>query len=118
MTIEGMIENYETTWNDIINNRNIDSINETNFTKEATIIADPENIVGIENFKAYYQNFLTGFSDIKFTIHEAFGQGDKLCKQWSFQGKHTGEFFGIPATGNSVYLEGMTLTKMEDGKIA
>ncbi len=109
---------YETTWNDIINKREIDKINETNFDKNITLISSPENIVGIKGFKEYYQNYLTGFSDVKFTIVDAFGQGDKIVKHWNFKGKHTGDFFGIPATGKDVNVDGVTLVKMKDGKIA
>ncbi|WP_417372304.1 ester cyclase, partial [Gelidibacter japonicus] len=78
---------------------------------------DSGNIVGIADFKAYYQNFITGFSDVKFTVEDAFGQGNKIVKHWRFQGKHTGDFFGIPATGKIVNVEGVTIAKMKDGRI-
>lgn len=109
---------YETTWDKIINQRQIDEINETNFDKNVTLVTAPENIVGIEGFKAYYQNYLTGFSKVTFTITDAFGQGDKIVKHWNFKGTHTGDFFGIPATGKEVNVNGVTLVKMKDGKIA
>lgn len=108
---------YETTWNDIVNKGEIDLINENNFSKDITMIMDPENIVGIDAFKDYYQNFITGFSDIKFTVVDALADGDKIAKHWRFQGKHTGEFFGIPATGKTVDIEGTTMAMMKDGKI-
>jgi ketosteroid isomerase-like protein len=38
-------------------------------------------------------------------------------KHWRFQGKHTGDFFGIPATGKNLNIEGVTLVKMKNGKI-
>ena len=88
---------YETVWNDIINKREIDKINETNFDSNITLITAPENVIGIQGFKDYYQNYLTGFSDVTFTIVDVFGQGDKIVKHWNFKGTHTGEFFGIPA---------------------
>ncbi len=109
---------YEATWDEIINKRKIDQINETNFDKNITLVTSPENIVGIEGFKAYYNNYLTGFSNVAFTIVDAFGQGDKIVKHWNFRGTHTGDFFGIPATGKEVNLDGITLVKMKDGKIA
>jgi steroid delta-isomerase-like uncharacterized protein len=112
------LEMYETVWNEIINKGKIDAINETNFDKNVAIVFSPENIVGIEEFKAYYQNYLTGFSDVTFTIVDAFGQGDKIVKHWRFTGTHTGDFFGIPATEKEVNVEGVTLVKMKDGKIA
>jgi len=109
---------YETVWDEIVNKRKIDEINETNFDKNITLVAFPENIVGIAAFKDYYNNFLVGFSNISFTIVDVFGQGDKIVKHWNFKGTHTGDFFGIPATGNEVDIDGVTLVKMKDGKIA
>ena len=63
-------------------------------------------------------HYLNGFSNIEFTIIDAFGQGDKIVKHWNFKGVHTGVFFGIPATGNKLNLSGTTLVEMKDGKIA
>jgi len=109
---------YETVWDEIINKRKLEEINETNFDKNLTLVAFPENIVGIAAFKDYYNNFLVGFSNISFTIVDVFGQDDKIVKHWNFKGIHTGDFFGIPATGNEVDIDGVTLVKMKDGKIA
>lgn len=109
---------YEAVWNDIINKREIEKINETSFDKNITLITSPENVVGIQGFKDYYNNYLTGFSDVTFSIVDAFGQGDKIVKHWNFKGKHTGDFFGMPATGKEVNVNGVTLVKMKDGKIA
>ena len=49
---------------------------------------------------------------------DAFGQGNKIVKHWNFKGTHTGDFFGISATGKTVDIAGVTLVKMKDGKIA
>lgn len=111
------LEMYETIWDEIVNQQDLEQINETNFDKNITLITSPENIVGIENFKAYYKNFLSGFSNVTFSIVDVLGQGDKIVKHWNFKGKHTGDFFGIPATGREVNIDGVTLVKMKDGKI-
>lgn len=112
------LEMYESVWDKIINERNIDAINETSFDKEVIIVTVPENIVGIQSFKDYYQNYLTGFSDAKFTIVDVFGQGDKIVKHWNFKGTYNGDFFGIPATGKVVVIDGVTLVQLKNGKIA
>ena len=75
-------------------------------------------MVGIDACKEFYLNYLNGFSDIEWTIVDAFGQGNKLIKHWNFKGKHTGDFFGIPATGNSLNLSGTTIVTMREGRIA
>ncbi len=112
------IELYTHTWDEIFNNRNLEYYNEDNFDKNITLIMEPENVVGIEAVKDYYNNFLDGFSDIEFTMKKVFGQDGNLVKHWNFKGTHTGDFFGIPATGNKVDLDGTTIIKMKNGKIA
>ena len=116
--LEKNIKMYSETWDEIINTGNLELINDTHFTDDITLVMSPENIVGIDGFKDYYSNFVTGFSDVEFTMVDVFGQGDKIVKHWKFKGTHSGDFFGIPATGRSVDVEGTTLVKMKDGKIA
>lgn len=109
---------YMQVWDDIVNKGQINQINTKNFDENIVMVASPENIVGIDAFKAYYQNFLTGFSNIKFTVVEILGSEDKIVKHFNFKGRHTGNFFGIPATGKTVDLSGVTIAKMKNGKIA
>ena len=118
-TLEKNITMYEAVWNKVINDREIDLINEDSFDKDVTALATSGgDIIGLENFKNYYNNYLTGFSDAEFTIVDIFGQGDKMVKHWNFKGTHDGDFFGVPATGKPVDISGTTLIKMKDGKIA
>lgn len=116
--VEKNIKMYSSTWDEIINTGNLDLINNSNFTDDITLVTTPDNIVGLDAFKAYYSNFVTGFSDVEFIMVDVFGQGDKLVKHWNFKGTHSGEFFGMPATGKTVDIDGVTLVKMRDGKIA
>ena len=117
-TVSANINAYTHVWEEIMNKRKMEMFNDSNFKKDVVLRATPTDVVGLDNFKAYYENFMTGFSDIQFTIKDIFGQGNKLVKYWNFKGKHTGSFFGIPATGNSVNIDGTTLVLMDNGKIA
>ena len=112
------IKMYSHVWDEIINKRKLEMFSDSNFTKEVVMHASPKDAVGIDSARAYYANYLTGFSDIRFTIIDVFGMGNKLVKHWNFKGTHTGLFFGIPATGKKVDIEGVTLVRMENGKIA
>lgn len=116
--LEKNLKMYEQVWDDIVNQGQLDLINDKNFDPNVVQINPAGNIVGIADFKTYYQNFITGFSDIKFTVMKVFGQDDNIVKHWKFEGKHTGDFFGIPATNKLVNVEGVTLVKMKDGRIA
>ena len=116
--VEANIKKYSHVWDEIINKGKLDMFNDSNFTKDVVMHASPTDIVGIDSAKAYYANYLTGFSNTSLTIKDVFGQGDKLVKHWTFSGTHTGVFFGIPATGKKVSIDGVTLVRMSNGKIA
>lgn len=116
--VEANIKMYSAVWDDIVNKGQLEKFNDSNFTKDVIFHMKPANVVGIDSAKAFYANFITGFSDRNFEIKDVFGQGDKLVKHWILNGKHTGDFFGIPATGKTLRLEGSTIVLMRDGKIA
>lgn len=88
--IAANIKLYTHTWDEIMNKGKLDMFNDSNFTKDVVMHASPDDVVGIDSARAYYANFLTGFSKITFTIKDVFGQGDKLVKYWNFKGTHTG----------------------------
>ena len=112
------IEMYVNLWDDFLYNRDPSVINSKNFTEDCIVVTANGDIVGIEATKAFYSNYLSGFTEIEWEIKEAFGQGNKLIKHYNFKGKHTGDFFGIPASGNYLDLSGTTIVTMRDGKIA
>jgi steroid delta-isomerase-like uncharacterized protein len=117
-SLEKNLEMYTMVWNEVFKNRNLDIINEEFFDKDVAALATSAgDVVGLENFKAYYANYITGFSDAELIFVDLFGQGDKMVKHWRFKGTHDGEFFGVPATGKTVDVSGTTLIKMKDGKI-
>tara|TARA_B100001564_G_scaffold278597_1_gene240673 strand:- start:2970 stop:3554 length:585 start_codon:yes stop_codon:yes gene_type:complete len=117
--LEENLSMYEAVWDKVINGRQIALINSDSFDENVTAVGTSTgDIVGLENFKNYYNNYLTGFSDAEFTIVDAFGQGDKIVKHWNFKGTHDGDFFGVPATGKRVDISGVTLVKMKAGRIA
>ena len=111
------LEKYERIWNSFLAG-DTSVINENNFKKDVVVVTAQGDLVGLEAIKGFYMNYLNGFSNIEFTIVDAFGQGSRIVKHWNFKGVHTGVFFGIPATGNTLDLSGTTLVTMEDGKIA
>ena len=115
--LEKDLEKYENVWNSFLNG-DTTVVNKDNFHNDVIVVTNEGNLIGIEAIKNFYMNYLNGFSNIEFTIIDAFGQGDKIVKHWNFKGIHTGLFFGIPATGNKLDLSGTTLVEMKNGKIA
>ena len=115
--IQKDIVTYKTVWDRVFLERDINLIDTDSFDEQATVVTATGNVTGIDAFKGYYNNYLTGFSDAEFTFINIFGQGDNIVKHWNFKGTHDGEMFGIPASGNKLDISGTTIVKMKDGKI-
>lgn len=115
--LEKDIAMYQDTWLRFLNGET-SVVNEERFQEDVVVVTSQGDLVGIEACKKHYMNFLTGFSNIEFTIPEVIGQGNRLVKHWNFKGTHTGDFFGMPASGNKLNLSGTTLVTIKDGKIA
>ena len=109
------IKFYGHVWDVVINEGRV-NILDTAYAGNVVLHTVPE-IKGKENCIAYYANYVTGFSNRKFIVKESFAQGNKLVKYWQFKGKHTGVFFGIPATNKDVDVIGCTIATIVNGKI-
>jgi predicted ester cyclase len=106
---------YAHVWDVVINEGRV-NILDTAYAENAVLHTIPAT-KGKANCITYYANYVTGFSNRQFTIKESFAQGNKLAKYWQFKGKHTGNFFGIPATNKEVDVIGCTIATIVNGKI-
>ena len=51
-------------------------------------------------------------------IEEIFSVGDRVVARWTGTGTHVGEMNGIPATGNKVRVDAVSIHRVEGGKIS
>jgi steroid delta-isomerase-like uncharacterized protein len=106
---------YNHVWEVVLNEGRL-NILDTAYAENAMLHTTPATM-GKANCIAYYANYMTGFSNRQFTVRESIAQGDKVVKYWQFKGKHTGSFFGIPATNKEVDVIGCTIATVVNGKI-
>lgn len=78
----------------------------------------PEPTIGLKENKEFSKGLFEGFPDIKNTIGDVIAQGDTVIIRSTLEGKQTGTFLGIPATGKKVKMNDFTLYKIENGKIS
>jgi predicted ester cyclase len=55
-----------------------------------------------EGWKAYVQNFLTGFPDLFMDVHETVATVDRVVRRVTYRGTHTGVFQGVPPSGKAI----------------
>jgi steroid delta-isomerase-like uncharacterized protein len=72
---------------------------------------------GREGIKEFITTYLAAFPDGRITVEDQFGEGDLVASRWVGRGTHTGELMGIPPTGKQVTVVGITISRVEDGKV-
>ncbi|MFH8804494.1 ester cyclase [Streptomyces sp. NPDC017936] len=55
--------------------------------------------------------------DFSFRVDHQLAQDDMVCTRWTWQGRHKGDFLGIPARGQEVTMTGMTWHRFRGGLI-
>jgi predicted ester cyclase len=63
-------------------------------------------------------DFRQGFPDVVSTIEDLIAEGDKVVARWRSRVTHQGEYMGIPPSGKEVEFTGISVYRIEAGKIA
>ena len=78
----------------------------------------PAEIQGHEQIKASLAGFRSVFPDARFTPEDEVSFGDKRAVRWIMTGTFSGEYLGIAPTGRAVTVNGVTILRFVDGKVA
>ena len=72
---------------------------------------------GSEGVKDWLDRVLHAFPNIHYTLIDYVESGDRLVLHWLAEGNHHGSFLKIPASGKQVRINGISILKIENGKI-
>jgi steroid delta-isomerase-like uncharacterized protein len=72
---------------------------------------------GIDGYKQFVSYYMNAFPDAHFTIEDAFTDGENEVTRWTVTGTHEGELAGIPRTGRRFTATGISIGRIDNGKI-
>jgi steroid delta-isomerase-like uncharacterized protein len=77
-----------------------------------------QDLRGYEEARQFVSMYKTAFPDLNVTVEDTMAEGDKVITRYIVRGTHEEEIeeFG-PPTGRHLELEGITIHRIEDGKI-
>jgi steroid delta-isomerase-like uncharacterized protein len=79
--------------------------------------AMPEDVHGVEGAREFCGMYINAFPDAEITVEDQVAEGDKVVTRWTARGTHRGELLGVPPSGNRVEVTGVTISRIEGGKI-
>jgi steroid delta-isomerase-like uncharacterized protein len=75
-------------------------------------------IRGLDQMKAFLAGYHRAFPGAHSTVEDQVAEGDKVVTRWRARGAHRGDLGPIPATGRAFEMDGVTIERIADGKIA
>jgi steroid delta-isomerase-like uncharacterized protein len=99
----------------------IDAVLSTNYTLRVLqgSSGHEERVVrGIERLKQSIELYHRAFPDLRITPQTIIAEDDRIVVEWTALATHSGEFRGIPPTGKRVSYAGISIYRIEGGKIA
>lgn len=77
-----------------------------------------QDIQGLEEARQFVSMYKTAFPDLYATVEDVIAEGDQVVTRWTIRGTHQGEIeeFG-PSTGRQVEIKGITIHRIEGGRI-
>ena len=78
---------------------------------------DSEDVRGPEGAKEQARMYRNAFPDVRLNIEEQIAEGDRVVTRWIGSGTHQGEMMGIAPTGNQIRVDGITISRIQDGKV-
>jgi len=73
---------------------------------------------GIEGYKQFVNFYLSAFPDLRFTIDDEIEAENSVVTRWTVTGTHHGDMPGLPRTGKPISLTGITIARLNNGKIS
>lgn len=74
-------------------------------------------VLGPEGVKRHIQGMRAVFPDLHVTLEDLVAEGDRVAVRARWQGTHSTDFRGIPASRKRVEFSGMVFWHISDGKI-
>jgi len=72
---------------------------------------------GPEGFYPFFDRMCATFSELRVKVNDSFAEGNTLCVRWSCTAKHTGDGLGVPPTGRTIDVTGISIVCVADGKV-
>jgi steroid delta-isomerase-like uncharacterized protein len=113
------------TQNKTISQRFIEEVFNARKTEEANNYVTPdiiyhgmgEEVRGSEEFKRWVAEDLSAFPDMKITIVDNFGEGNKVAVRWTLKATHEKDFADFPATHKKFEARGVEILYFEGNKV-
>jgi predicted ester cyclase len=110
-------EKVQQFYNDVINGHNPDAL--ANYCSADFVDHNPDpghSGQGMDDLKASFKDFFTGYPDIHATTKFMVAHGDTVLSYVTMTGTNSGQMANMPPTNKQVNVDGIDIVIIKDGK--
>jgi predicted ester cyclase len=107
--------------NDVLIGHNLDSLDtiaSSNILVHPTAMPCEASYYGLGGVKQWLGDQWSSFSDLTIIDYFTVAQGDIVAARWTASGTSQGNFLILPPTGKTIQYTGVSMYRIEDGKMA
>ena len=77
----------------------------------------PRPMLGVESYKGFVAWMHSTFAELEIIVEELVAGEEKVVARWRQSCIHVGRLLGVPATGKPIAWSGITIFRIQDGKV-
>ncbi|MFN2590171.1 MAG: ester cyclase [Actinomycetota bacterium] len=104
-------------YDEVLNEGNLDVLDEIAVDDYEEHDPLPGQGSGLQGLKDRASLFVSSLKP-RFTLHDVIAEDDKVAVRWTNDGRHVGNFLGMPPTDRSFSIAGIDIHRVRDGKLA
>jgi steroid delta-isomerase-like uncharacterized protein len=81
-------------------------------------LTESGSAMSVEGFLPFFERFTGAFPDLRITVDDVIGDGDRTACRLRATGTHQGPHLGMPPTGKAVTFSAIVWCVWRDGRIA
>lgn len=103
---------------DMLNHGDVQGYATTLYSPDCTFHGFPDAFPPTrDGIVAFFTALTNAIPDATITASDLLSDGDRVALRYVITGTHQGTLFGIPGTGQSIEVEGMTVVQFVDGLV-
>ena len=75
-------------------------------------------MTGRDGYRTLVNMYRNAFPHLKLTVDQQIAEGNTVVTRWTAHGTHHGELLGISATGKEVSVQGVVISRIDNGQLA
>ncbi len=102
---------------DTFNTQNLDVIDELFAPEYVLHMAGSPDVRGPETLKQMVAGSLANLTNATVRVDDMVAEGDKVATRWTMTAIHSGEFMGVPPTGQQITMHGIIIDRFVGGRV-